>query len=398
MRPMVCGLYLSLDRAPDLLRLRARMAALVDVFPRLRERIVVERDGPWWDEWGAFDLDAHVATHTFADGPGHAQIVARLATRMRERLDPELPPWQLCICSSPAGHALWLRWHHALSDGEGMFALLGALADSDVEPDENRDLRQLSPALRGEFKPHGRTSVRTRASTLLWKIARQRHRSSRALGSEDFGSRPILEHVDAPMLTQLRERWSVSTNELLIALAVAALARHERRLGRASPSLRVLSPVSDRTQHEHIQLGNFSRALRPCIEIGEPLPTIAELMARVRTTTREQVEHGHAPPYGLYRLVFALPSGVRDRLFGKIPRHIVNYVPWAAQAQWIAGARVERVHGLTPMLPFHGCTFAATSYDGRLHAALTYDAQLIEQPELLVECLHEVAADSLRDA
>jgi NRPS condensation-like uncharacterized protein len=392
---MVCGLYLALDRAPSLPRLRARLSALVEAFPRLRDCIVHEGTGlePAWTPTPGFELDAHLI-ESQADGQEHAEIVARLAARMREQLDPKLPPWQLGVLSGASCHGLWLRWHHALSDGEGMLQLLGALADSHVEPDTSRDLRRLSPALRGEFKPHARGAARVRASGVLWKLARRREPGSRVLGSDEFRVLPILEQLDAPMLTRLQARWSVSTNELLIAMAAGAIVRYERRHGRAMSSLRMLSPISDRPQYTDVQLGNLSRALRPSIELRE-LPTTAELMTSVRAASRAEIEHGKAVPYGVYRLVFGLPAALRNRVFGKGPKYIVNYMPWATDPQWIAGARVERLHGFTPMLPFHGCTFACTSYRGQLHASLVCDARLLEQPELMVECLHEALADAL---
>jgi hypothetical protein len=393
---MVCGLYLALDRAPSLPRLHSRLSELVEGFPRLRDRIVEHGAGPGWSPDPEFGLDAHLV-QSQADALDHTQIVARLAARMREQLDPERPPWQLGVWSGASCHGLWLRWHHALCDGEGMLQLLGALADSDIEPDTSRDLQRLSPALRGEFKPHARGAARVRASGLLWKLARRREPSSRVLGSDEFRVLPILEQLDAPMLTRLQAQWSVSTNELLMALAVGAILRYERRCGRASSTLRLLSPISDRAQYTDVQLGNLSRALRPSIELdpeSHELPTTTELMARVRAASRAEIEHGKAVPYGVYRLVFGLPAALRDRVFRKGPKYIVNYMPWAQATQWIAGARVERLHGFTPMLPFHGCTFACSSYRGQLHANLVCDTRLLEQPELMVECLNEALADA----
>jgi hypothetical protein len=403
---MVCGLYVALDRAANLPRLRARLLELVTAFPRLRERIVDGAAGPSWVESGSaeglsargvdtsFGVDAQLTAHTQADWHDHADIVVQLAARMAEQLDPNLPPWQVSVLSGPNCHGLWLRWHHALCDGEGMLMLLGALADADVEPDPSRDLRRLNPALRGEFKLEARGAARVRGSEVLWKMARTREPSSRALGSDMFRALPILQQVDAPMLSRLQSRWSVSTNELLIALAAGAIARYERRQGRAMSSLRVLSPISDRPQRTDVQLGNFSRALRPTIALDDT-PSTSELMARVRAASQEQLERGKAVPYGVYRLVFSLPSVLRDRVFSKGPKYIVNYMPWAADTQWIAGAQVERLHGFTPMLPFHGCTFACASYQGRLHANLVCDTSLLEQPELMVECLHEALTDAL---
>jgi hypothetical protein len=396
---MVCGFYITLDRPASAPRLRARLSALVEAFPRLRTRILDSSSGPRWLEPDAgFDLDAQLATQKLAELQTQTEVVARLADCMHQPLDAELPPWQLSIVDGTTCHGLLLRWHHALSDGEGMLALLGALADSDVEPEPSRDLSRLSPALQGEFKPHARGTSRVRAPGLLWKLARQREPAARVLGSAHFRVLPILEQVDAAMLSRLLSRWSVSTTELLIALAAGAVARYEQRHGRSLPSLRMLSPLSDRTQHTNVQLGNFSRAWRPSIELGASLPTTAQLMTRVQAASREQLEHGKTVPYGVYRLVFALPGVLRDRLLGNGPKYIVNYVPWAAEPQWVAGARIERLHALTPMLPFHGCTFACGTYLGQLQANLVCDTQLLEQPELMVECLHEALEDTLAES
>jgi hypothetical protein len=414
-RPMVCGVYLVLDRAPDTAQLRARLSALVAVFPRLRARILEHDGAPMWSEPDSeFELDAHLATHTRADWHDHSDIVAQLGARMREHLDPDRPPWQVSVVGGPSCHGLWLRWHHALSDGEGMLQLLGALADSSVEPDPSRDLRQLSPALRGETKPQARGAARVGGLGVFWKVIGKREQRSDVVGSHDFLTLPILERVDAATLSRLQARWSVSTNELLIALAVGAIARYQRqqaspggpralgggeaqKQGRTSSSLRVISPISDRPQHTHVQLGNFSRALRPSIGLGDSpdkLPSTDELMARVRAASHEQLEHDKAIPYGVYRLVFSLPATLRDRMLRKAPQYIVNYMPWASDTQWIAGARVERMHGFTPMLPFHGCTFACANYRGQLQANLVCDTRLLERPQLMVECLHEALADA----
>jgi hypothetical protein len=64
-------------------------------------------------------------------------------------------------------------------------------------------------------------------------------------------------------------------------------------------------------------------------------------------------------------------------------------LPWATTTRWIAGARVERLHGFPPMLPFHGCTFAVAGYEGALHGNLVCDPELLADPELMVACLDE---------
>src|SRR5690606_28812950 len=125
-RPMVCGLYLALDAAPDLAALRDRVAEAAAAHPRLAQRLDGSRRAPVWrDAGGAPALE----TLALPDLDDHAAFVAHAAARMPERLDEGAPLWTLRAVRTAGGHGLWLRWHHTLSDGEGMLDLVGALCD-----------------------------------------------------------------------------------------------------------------------------------------------------------------------------------------------------------------------------------------------------------------------------
>jgi|GEM_PF-6292954 len=396
-RPMVCGVYLALDRAPDFDLLRARVAALVEVFPRLRSRIAeIEAEAtPVWIETGALNLAEHLCERGEEAWRSHADIVAELVGSVHESLDSKAPPWRLSVLRGVGCQGLWLRWHHALSDGEGMLQLLGALSEGEREPGPERDLGALNPALQIEVKTGASGGERSRPPRIALQLARARarDRDPRSVGSTGFGMLPIFERLDVELLSELRVHCAVSTNELLIALASSAVARYERRRGRVLPSLRLLSPVSERVQYRRVQLGNHSRALRLHLDLPDA-QTPTALVAQVHERSTDAIRRGKAVPYAVYRLVFSLPRFLRERLLAGAPRYIVNYMPWAATTQWIAGARVERLQGFTPMLPYHGCTFACAGYEGGVHGNLVFDRQLLDAPETMVECLEE-ALDAL---
>jgi hypothetical protein len=391
-RPMVCGIHLGLDRPPDMPRLRERVAKLIAAFPRLRRRIQA-RDGiPVWTPAGDFSLDDHLQTPAEPIIESEAELVTKLAMDMRERLDPERSPWRLRVLRTGDQYGLHLQWHHSLCDGEGMLALLGSLSDDAAEPQTERDLRVLDPSLRVDERveiENGMTA-RTRAPGLVASVLRARasERRERSVGSDRFRVLPIFATLSPELLARLRAGYGVSTNELLLALASWAVFRHGQRRGRAPSFVRFLSPLGDRGGDQRVLLGNHTRALRLRLDL-DGAKTVPQLIARVRAVSRDELRRGRAAPYGLYRLLFSLPPRLRDRLLSAVPPQFVNYLPWAATPRWIAGARVERLHGFTPMLPFHGCTFAVTSYQGALHGNLVCDTELLADPELMVACLDE---------
>jgi hypothetical protein len=154
-------------------------------------------------------------------------------------------------------------------------------------------------------------------------------------------------------------------------------------------SLRLVSPVSARPDRR-VTLGNLSRALRLELDVGSD---VGPLIEAVSQRSLAAVAGSGALPYWFYRLVLALPHRVLDRALSGAPPLIVNYLPWSAAPQRIAGAEVVALHGFTPMLPYHGCTFALTSYAGRVSCALASDPALLEDAEPLCASFEAAAGE-----
>jgi hypothetical protein len=139
-----------------------------------------------------------------------------------------------------------------------------------------------------------------------------------------------------------------------------------------------------------VQLGNLSRALRLDLDVGRE-QQLGPVIDAVAKQSAAAIAGAGALPYWFFRFVLAMPRLVLDRALSAAPPLIVNYMPWATTPQRIAGALVTRVHGFTPMLPYHGATFAFTTYAGQVSCSLASDPALLGDDAALADCLTQVA-------
>jgi hypothetical protein len=407
-RPMVCGVYLALAEAPDRARLQALLDAAVGAHPRLGWRLADDAGEPRWQ----LDEDARAPRVTWEhDGSlrDHADALERAAARMNERLPLEGPAWQCRIVADrPEGeaggrmHGIWLRWQHALADGEGMLDLLAALC---AAPDEGPcgELRAMSPALAGDRKPVVAEDAGWKRRGGLRELLRQRWASARGRrATANAGSGALeIRRFELPLrheeLTALARRHGVTTLDVMLALSTWAIERyqHDRAPGQPEP-IAILSPVSRRQPGGGVLLGNHSRALRLAFDA---LPSsFAARLSSVGSRTAAALASAAPVPYWVYAALFRLPRRVLDRMLASTPPYLCNYLPWADRPQRIAGATITGVHGFTPLLPYHGCTLAHSSYAGALTCALTTDPSIVADAAPIASLLQEAAHTLARES
>ncbi|MCA9663088.1 MAG: hypothetical protein KC486_32435, partial [Myxococcales bacterium] len=130
-RPMICTFYFELSGPPARSRLQALVDAACAAHPRLTWRLEAERGRPRWRSQGApavmWSVDPELRSH--------GARCAWLAAQSASPLPGSGPSWSLEVLSerpeSDPGRGsfgLLLRWHHALSDAEGVLDLLVAMA------------------------------------------------------------------------------------------------------------------------------------------------------------------------------------------------------------------------------------------------------------------------------
>ncbi len=127
------------DRPPDRLAFRARMEAATTAVPRLRERVVEQRNPlahPLWVEDPDFDIDHHLRWVTLGGDADERELLDLVATLSGRPFDRERPLWEFVTIEGLAGGraAMLQRLHHTITDGEGGIRLSVEFLDFERNP------------------------------------------------------------------------------------------------------------------------------------------------------------------------------------------------------------------------------------------------------------------------
>lgn len=278
---MVLGYEIAVARDVTLDEVRAAVAAVVERFPRIGQRL---RAG-WRLRWaGAPDVAAMV--HESADANGHA-----IQRWRNQRLDPFVePPFQVLIRRSTAGCTLAFRVHHAATDGQGLIALcadvLAMICGVELPPFSSPvgnplSVEQiLSRAKVGELVRHAR-----------WLVGQSEPgRSARlAIASDEPGAIAVtdldIEGDDSDRIAGTAKRAAVSMAELTGAAWIKSLGRWNRERGlRDGRPISLELPVSARRRDTPI--GNF---ISPLVLLGDPEQPVVDIARALRSQIRSAV-------------------------------------------------------------------------------------------------------------
>ena len=152
---MIVGNLIILDHGPPPEALQSRLAAAAEELHQLRCRpddLSGAKARPAWIEVPEVDPRAHLATMAVSAPGGRRQLLDLLALLEPRPFDPERPPWDATLIEGleDGRAALYLRAHHALTDGPGGLELIKAILDreepSAVEVAEPADGETAPPA------------------------------------------------------------------------------------------------------------------------------------------------------------------------------------------------------------------------------------------------------------
>ena len=140
---MTVGALAILDRAPTTEALSERLAFAVDNAPRLRRRPddpTAMRARPAWVDDADPSPGRHLRSLSVAP-PGSMRPLLDLTALVESiPFDPDCSPWDVTLIDGleDGRAALYLRAHHALTDGVGGIRLLGLLLDEPTWPRADR--------------------------------------------------------------------------------------------------------------------------------------------------------------------------------------------------------------------------------------------------------------------
>ena len=395
------------DRSPPLLEaLRGSVGARLARTPRFRRRLRQPPGGmgePFWVDDATFDVDRHVVA---LSDPGEELSRAEFDTRcdaaLSEPLDRSEPLWRIYLAPRLAGGkaGMLAKIHHALVDGKS--AVEVALLLFDAEPDPPAD--EPSPwtpepdpsraRLALELLTDGaEESLRTARSIAGSgpRLAGTLRRAALAVGDDllrpapaSFLNVPIgpgrtLAHARVRMADARRAQRGAGVTLNDVCLAAVAGALRELALGRGQTPrpVKVMVPVSVRTDDERDTLGN--RISLAFIDLPLQIGSARDRLLAVHAATQSFKRAGRAA--GTDTVLSALgmlPSPLRGpaaRAVGsaRVYNLTVSNIPGPELPLYMLGCELLEAYPVVPIAEGHALSVGVFSHRKHLHFGLYAD-------------------------
>jgi WS/DGAT/MGAT family acyltransferase len=400
----------------DIGRIRAQIAGRLHFVPRYRQRLTwipVFNQAVWIDD-DHFNLHYHVR-HAALPRPGDdAQLKHLTARIMSQQLDRGKPLWELWVIEGleHGRFALLMKTHHAIADGISAFDLFTALVSP--TPDDVIDEPQPwvpRPAPSGaRLLVDGLTRQATTPLTMAQRLfaiasdpagigASTRESMRALLDLAGAGAslppatplnRPISAHrsfdwltLDLAAVRAVKARLGGTVNDVALASVTGGLHHFLRGRGVdvSKLMLRVVVPVSVRTENERGEASNRASGWLLDLPVHEPDPT-RRLAAVAAQTAKRKATRQELGPEVLGRVAeFAVPGivGLGVRLLSRLHPYnlIVTNVPGPQVPLYLLGARLLAGFPQVPLFENQGLGIALFSYCGSLGFGFNADREVM---------------------
>jgi diacylglycerol O-acyltransferase / wax synthase len=379
-----------LDRAPDMGRLRTRLAHACGAIPRLHQTVVsppLRVTTPFWIDEPKFDLGYHLR-HVVLPAPGSMRhLLDAVAPIAADAFDRARPLWQFTVVDGLTGGraAVVLKVHHSVTDGVGGMELLARMIDLERDPVGEVDGSAPAPAPDVSRLDVLRDAIsQSTADTLRLGVALPRALTDSALdvvrdpvgtasrAVETAGSiartlapatepmsplmraRSLGRHLDVfdvptDDLRRAAKEWECSLNDAFMSAVTGGLGRYHQRHGHEIEQLRVTMPINLRTGADGPAGNRFAPArFAVPARVNDPVGRMQEIRALVRGWRSEPALALTGP---LAAVLNRLPTSTSTALFGSMLKgvdFVATNVPGAPVPVFAAGAAIERFYALAP--------------------------------------------------
>jgi diacylglycerol O-acyltransferase / wax synthase len=417
-------------------RIARLLGARIPTLPPFRRRLLpvpLGLDHPRWVDDPEYDLANHLFRTALPAPGGEHEFTAKIAEVMGRPLSPEQPPWEMHVVEGLEGGMVGLvaKMHHAVVDGVAGAAMLARLLD--LSPDGDAVTEPCEPwvpprlpsytELMADALPNvlespmravravrevGRTAVR---------LARCALDPARRPVSIPLGAPPIFEtpvgagravafaELNMTIVRALKERFSATVNEVVLAVCAGALrthlAAHHQEVD--SPLVAVV-PVSVRAHDEGASGGaaegnQLSAMFVPLANDRQtPLERLRTVMAASAACKGQEHAVGFGPmatlladavPPALSKPVVQLGvrSGVLRRL--RAGNLMVSNVPGPDFALYFAGMELRAVYPLGPVVDGIALNITVQSYRNTLFVGINACASAVPDLDGLARALAE---------
>ena len=382
------------DGQVDIGKLRSAIEARLPFVPRFRQVIRVPRPGlgrRLWVDAPRVDLDRHVRLANLPDGENG--LLPAVEHIRRQPLDISRPLWEIWLFTGLDAQriGLFVRVHHAITDGVGgvstLATLLGTDRGSSCPPAPVPSAREL---LVDNLRGHGVAVARTAAGAVhplrtlhtlrtawpaMWESVGQR--TPRTSLNRPLGPRRSFSLVRGRLdaVKQIAHTYGGTVNDVLLAAISGGVrdllrARGERVDGLV---LRAFVPVALHRDHRPAgSPGNEDGQMVADLPVGlaDPVERLQAVVADTAVRRRLYRPAGSA----LFR------NGLIQRAFLPLMAHqrwantYVANVPGPAEPLTFAGAPVLELFPLVPLIGNVTLGVGALSYAGQLNLTVVADA------------------------
>jgi WS/DGAT/MGAT family acyltransferase len=382
-------------------------------------------DRPVWVEAEDFDPDYHIR-RIAVPSPGGPEELSELVGRIiGYKLDRSKPLWEMWVIEGLADGrvAVVTKVHHAIVDGVSGAGLAEILLD--IEPDAARPAPEMRGSLHHEGMPNSwvllgeglitaafRTPYRmfrygvelVRKGWTFGEIMRREHPPKTPLSTprtpfnqaitphRSFASSSVpLDRVKA-----IKDAYDVKLNDVVLALCAGALRRYLEHVDELpEQSLVAQVPVSLRTESDDdvgTKVGPMFASLETAID--DP---VKRLLAIHDYTTRAKEMRSAMTAHGIMGLTETTPPGLLTlaaRMYtaaglenSGLPLYnvIISNVPGPPMPLFMAGARLESLYPMGPLILGCGLNITVISYCGSLDFGFLTCPETVPETDFIAE-------------
>lgn len=419
---------LVLDDPMDIDTLKEVVEERMLGFPRFRQRVSDIDGNPHWELDPHFDIDQHVRRSALPPPAGQEELQERVSDLMSVPFDFSKPLWHMeFIEDYRGGSALIVRLHHCIADGIALVQVLLSLTDEFFDPNRlpapspSTSSGSLVPSVLRPPIDAATSAIDTVTSASsaalregLTMALRPKHLFKRVKQGMSLGAAltklALLEEDTNPLLkgdlsVAQRAVWSpaidlttvkaigktlgAKVNDVLLGAVAGAVRQYflHRDHSPDGAKVRAVIPVNLRPLESAFELGNRFGLVFLLLPVDihrrpERVISVKRQMDDIKGSSEA------VAALGLLELIGNAPGAVEDQfvqLFSSKASLVMTNVPGPQETLHLRGRTLQHIMPWVPRAGKIGLGVSVFSYDGEVRLGIACDANLIPDPEIMID-------------
>jgi WS/DGAT/MGAT family acyltransferase len=395
-------------------------------------------DRPGWVEDPDFDIGYHVHHVGLSAPGGPVQLGELIGDLVGYKLNRSIPLWEMWVIEGLADGrvAVLAKVHHSIVDGISGTELAQIMFDFEPEPADPPPPEDVASRVL-EAVPHPVELVARGVGRMMlspYRVVRFADQTVRqAFSFVGFQRRPnppsgpfqaprtsfnaelspyrrfAFTNVALDDVREIKDAFGVKLNDVVLALCAGTLRRY-LEAGEELPDAPLIAqvPVSLRAEGDNNSVGTQVGAMFASLATHEDDPVARLHQIHESTQSAKEMQHALAADKIMGLTELAAPGLINlaarmytlaglDSLTPPIMNLIVSNVPGPPFPLYCAGARIEALYPMGPLLYGTGVNITVLSYTGTIDFGFMVCRELVPEPWRLAEGI-ELALDELLTA